>query len=232
MGLTIHYSLQCNGSTEQARHAVERLRLRASELPFESVSPTIEFSGDECDFENCDDEDPSRWLLIQARQLLDPGFVEVRPTRVIAFSAWPGEGCEPANIGLCKYPATVIDRHGKKRQTKLRQWHWKSFCKTQYASDPTVGDVANFVRCHLCVIDLLDTAKSLGILKEVTDEGGFHEQRDVEALIREVTRWNEQMAGLAGALKDRIGPDLKASILSFPTFEHLEAKGRADESTE
>lgn len=229
MGLTIHYSLHCNGSIEQARHAVEQLYHRAVELPFEEVSPVVEVSGDECNFENREQDDPHRWLLIQARQLLDPGFVEVRPTKVIAFSAWPGHGSEPANIGLCRYPASVIDRSGMKRSTKLRHWHCMSFCKTQYASDPSVGDVANFMKCHLSVIDLLDHAKGLGVLSEVSDEGGFYEQRDVEGLMREVTRWNEQMAGLAGMLKDRIGPDLKASILSFPNFEHLEARGRSDE---
>jgi hypothetical protein len=229
MGLTIHYSFNCNGSIEQAQHAVEQLHRRATELPFEEVSPIIEFSGDECNFEKRGRDDPHRWLLIQARQLLTPGWIEVRPTHVIGFSAWPGEGCEPLNVGLCRYPATVTDKQGKKRTTKLKSWSWSSFCKTQYASNPNVGDVANFVKCHLSVIDALDYAKSIGVLGEVTDEGGFYQDRDVEKLIREVTRWNQQMAGLAGALKDRIGPDLMASILAFPSFEHLEAKGREDQ---
>lgn len=230
MGLTIHYSLQLNGSVDAARHAVNQLHGRATELRFESVSPILDLRGDDCDFERCEDNDPNRWMLIQARQLLTPGWVEVRPKHVIGFSAWPGEGCEPANIGLCRYPSTVIDQNGQKRPTKLQGWNWTSFCKTQFASNPSLGDVANFVRCHLAVIDLIDAAKSLGILSEVTDEGGFYDGRDVEALVREVSRWNESMAGLVGYLKDHVGNDLGAAITAYPNFEHLEAKARKDET--
>jgi hypothetical protein len=226
MGLTIHYSFNCKGSVEQAQHAVTELHRHAKELAFKEVSPVVELDGNECDFEKVERDDPNRWLLIQARQLLTPGWVEVKPTKLIAFSAWPGEGCEQMNIGLCRYPAAVLNRQGVKTATKLKGWSWASFCKSQYASSPSVGDVANFVRCHLSVIGLLDKAKAIGVLGEVTDEGGFYSDRNVERLIREVTRWNESMAGLAGVLKDHIGPDLKAAISSFPNFEHLEAKGR------
>src|SRR5688500_14718702 len=103
MGLTIHYALQLNGSVEAARHAVEQLHQRAGELPFESLSAVLDLAGDECDFEKREADDPNRWLLIQARQLLLPSHVEVKPTRVLAFSAYPGAGSEPANFGLCLY---------------------------------------------------------------------------------------------------------------------------------
>ena len=47
------------------------------------------------------------WLLIQAGQYVndprDEGY-RVAPTHVIAFSTWPGQGCEEANFGLCRYP--------------------------------------------------------------------------------------------------------------------------------
>ena len=41
----------------------------------------------------------------------------------------------------------------------------------QYASNPDCGGVENFLRCHLAVVKLLDHAATLGILKEVSDEG-------------------------------------------------------------
>jgi hypothetical protein len=77
---------------------------------------------------------------------------------------------------------------------------------------------------------MLDTAKNLGVLGEVKDEGGFYENRDVEKLVKEVVKWNESIAAFTGRLKDAIGHDLKASILAFANFEHLEAKGREGEA--
>ncbi len=83
--------------------------------------------GEACDFDQCDQDDPHRWLLIQAGQYVDrpaPGggtySYNVAPTHVIAFATLPGDGCEPANFGLCRYPAQieVTDpewRHRKKR---------------------------------------------------------------------------------------------------------------------
>jgi hypothetical protein len=72
---------------------------------------------------------------------------------------------------------------------------------------------------------MLDHARSLGILDHVSDEGGFWEKRDIEALAREVGEWNEMLAGLAGRLKDLAGDQVLAEIAKFPDFEHLEAKG-------
>lgn len=76
---------------------------------------------------------------------------------------------------------------------------------------------------------MLDHARTLGILKAVDDEGAYWENRDVRSLAEEVVRWNEQMAGLAGQMKDLLGDDVEAAIMKFQSFEHLEAKGRKDE---
>jgi hypothetical protein len=152
---------------------------------------------------------------------------------VIAFSTWPGEGCEPANFGLCRYPAqaTVPDLKQPEQtrtvRTHLGGWRWGSFCKTQYASNPEAGGVPNFLRCHLSVIALLDYARTLGILSSVSDEGGFWEKRDAQALAQTVGTWNELIAGVVGQLKDRLGAEFVAEIAKFPDFEHLEAKGRS-----
>jgi hypothetical protein len=133
------------------------------------------------------------------------------------------------------YPPSIrveVEGIGRREKTGLAGWSWASFCKTQYASDPTCGGVANFLKCHLLVVSLLDFARSLpGVRVEVCDEGGYWEDRDIEALAREVGQWNEMVAGLAGALGDalgRSGTDLDAPIKSFPNFEHLEAAGRRD----
>jgi hypothetical protein len=107
--------------------------------------------------------DPRRWLFTQASRWVwrkGEGF-RVAPHRLFAFSTSPGPGCEEANFGLALYPATV-DVEGRRRRTGLGGWSWASFCKTQYAAGPEVGGVANFLKCHLAVIELLDAAKAIG----------------------------------------------------------------------
>jgi hypothetical protein len=231
VGLTIHYQLQLNTrSPQQARRLVEQLRARAMDLPFQQVGEVVELAGDACNFRGYERDHPLRWLVIQAGQRVnrEDVYYEVTPKHLIAFSTFPGEGCEQANFGLCAYPGKLRvedPRTGQARSlmTGLKGWSWGSFCKTQYASQ---HGVEHFLRCHLSVIRLLDHAHQLGILHHVNDEGKFWEQRDVKALAQEVGLWNEMIAGLAGRLKDQFGEDLMAPITDYPDFEHLEAKGR------
>jgi len=229
MGLTIHYRLK--SSAADAGALVAKLRQRALDLPFAEVGEIVDLKGKACDF-----DDPNRWLLIQARQYLDDPLDShvsygVAPTRVIAFSTWPGEGCEEANFGLCQYPRSfIVERLGRKRRipTNLSGWCWGSFCKTQYASNPECGGVQNFLRCHLLVVAMLDQAKELGVLADISDEGGYWEKRDAEALAREVGEWNGFIAAFAGQLKDALGDGPVqpiSEITKFPNFEHLEAEG-------
>jgi hypothetical protein len=237
MGLTIHYSLRSSTrSPKKARELLARLRGRALDVPFERVDDIIELSGPECNYEQYDREHPSRWLLIQAGAFVDDprnkGYsYGVSPTHIIAFSTWPGNGCEEANFGLCRYPATIeVDnpvRRGQRQKIRTRRggWRWGSFCKTQYASNPEVGGIQNFLRCHLSVVRMLDHAKELGILQSVSDEGDYWEKRDIEALAREVGHWNEMVAAFAGQMKDIVGDELISAIAAYPDFEHLEAAG-------
>jgi hypothetical protein len=231
MGLTIHYELQTtHRSVRKARQLVEQLRQHALDLPFKEVGEVVEFKDDDANFDNHDRDDENRWLLVQAGQSIHQRdrYYHVNPRHVIAFSTWPGDGSEPANFGLSLYPATiVIDNQFKVRRmrTMLTGWSWSSFCKTQYASNPDCGGVENFLRCHLAVIKLLDHAKGLGMLKHVSDEGGFWEVRDIKALATEVGEWNTMIAGWAGRLLDDFGKNVVAEITNFPNFEHLEAKG-------
>ena len=239
MGLTIHYNLNSSTrSPKKARELVARLRSRALDLPFERVDDIIELAGPQCDYEQFGQDNPNRWLLIQAGAYVDDPKHEhysyrVTPTHIIAFATWPGRGCENANLGFCRYPAyievqdPVMRWQTRKVATRLSGWCWGSFCKTQYASNPECGGVANFLRCHLSVIRMLDHAKDMGILTSVSDEGEFWEKRSIEDLSREVGSWNEMIAGLAGELKDKLGDEVLSAITKFSNFEHLEAKGRS-----
>ena len=185
----------------------------------------MEVDGDTADLDKFDRDDPNRWLLIQAGQYLVRGgrHYRITPTQVVAFSTLPGDGSEEANFGLAVYPKT-IEVDGKKVRTNLGHWSRSSFCKTQYASNPDVGGVENFLRSHLAVVKLLDAAAEIGILKEVSDEGDYFEKRDIKALAAEVGDWNTMTAGWAGRLKDSFGDGVASEIANYPNFEHLEAK--------
>ena len=239
MGLTIHWKLKSDVRTDaEARTLVERLRQRARDLPFASVGEIVDLAGRDADYTALPPESPERWLLIQAGEYIESGHghYSVAPQQVIAFTTNPGDGCEPANFGLCRYPAFLeVDDHrpgaasSKRRlKTGLTGWRWASFCKTQYASNPDCGGVENFLRCHLTVIALLDFAQSLGLVEHVSDEGNYWEARDAESLAKEVGAWNEMMAGFAGRLHDQLGANVESAITQFPNFEHLEARGRRD----
>lgn len=231
MGLTIHYRLQADTSdTGKTRELVSQLRQRALDLPFKEVGDLLEFEGPQADSDQVAKDDPHRWLLIQAGGWVEQGNAHYRfpPTHLIAFSTWPGEGCEQANFGLCLYPSHIeVEARGRNQRlrTERKGWCWGSFCKSEYASDPNCGGIENFLRCHLLVIGLLDHAKTLGILAEVDDEGEYWEKRDAQALAKTLGEWNANMAAFVGRLKDRFGKQIEAPITEFPNFEHLEAKG-------
>ncbi len=66
MGLTIHYQLATTGDEVHARKLVQQLRQAALDLPFQHVGEIVELRGDQCDWKQRPDDDPYRWLLIQA----------------------------------------------------------------------------------------------------------------------------------------------------------------------
>jgi len=244
MGLTIHYQLATTGDGAHSRKLVQQLRQAALDLPLERVGEIAEFRGDQCYWKLRADDDPHHWLLMQARtQIALPvepweecrgvtREMDVLPLHVIAFETLPGDGCEPANFGLCQFPSEVSHAEFGKLKTKLKGWSWRSYCKTHYASDPRCGGLPNFLRCHLGVVSLLDEAEKLGFLDKVSDEGEFWETRSVERLTKEVGEQSAMLASLLGALKDAVGQasggagTVEASIAGYPNFEHLEAEGQ------
>jgi hypothetical protein len=229
MGLTLHYQLASTAITPAAaRGLVEKLRHHAKTLHFSRVGELIELKGGECRLEKSRGKDAHAWLKIQATRFITRTegdttrtISEIHPTHLIAFTIKPGAESEHANFGLCRYPG------------KSKAWAWSSFCKTQYASNPAAGGVANFLKCHLGLIDLLDKAKELGILENVEDEGKYWKGRDAEALASEVGKWNQMIAGFYGMMRDGIeaaGGDpgaLASNIAKFSDFERLEAKARS-----
>ena len=133
-------------------------------------------------------------------------------------------------------------------------WRYGGFCKTQYSSGSQYGGVPNFIRCHLCVIHLLDRIGELPTVKvETNDEGKYgrsyytddpwaeervytwHEgEYDVKALVKEVGEWNEMLAVQFGALNDMLKASgseltLESPISAFPDFERLEFKGQQNQ---
>ena len=109
MGLTIHYGLRSDAiSPEQARQQVKQLRQAALDVAMSEVGEIAESSGAACDFQTAEDAS-SRWLLVQARRLVAVGktYCLLVPIRVFAFSAWPGEECEVANLGLDRHALLV-----------------------------------------------------------------------------------------------------------------------------
>lgn len=315
MGLTIHYSLHSRTKSAARSHRlVEQMRQIALDLPFEEVGEIVSLEGDACDAHKQLDkvDDQTRWLLIQSSQYIKSPWNErecrsVSASRIIAFQAYPGPGSEPANIGLCQYPAYLDweylpkhdarfeeefhpggpsctswrfswkkwkrwldrrrmdrfvmpddDRFAQLRQvrTHLSGWRWSSFCKTQYASDPRCGGAANFLRCHISVVTLLDRIAKLPTLAiEMDDEGRYGPSKysddwkqaraegreptypwhkgkyDPKALVSEVGDWNQLIASFAGAFKDaarKTGFDCESAIAKFPNFESLEFRGSQD----
>ncbi|HQU45826.1 MAG TPA: hypothetical protein PK867_23630 [Pirellulales bacterium] len=232
------------------------MRELALALPFEGVGGIVRLEGGECHADAWAGRDGFLACLVRqaaipvrvpwARQRVKHELgttaictrsLEAAPLELFAFWLTPGAGCEPARIGLARYPREVaatydpfedvrlldgrgrlssrkwrrrLARYGSPRgdsphdyvelrtvPTRLAGWRWGSFCKTQYASDPKHGGPANFLRCHISLVALL-----------------------------EVGHWNELIAAALGALKDAFGPSLAAPIFSCRDFERFEIRGR------
>lgn len=228
MGLTIFYSLRSSaGSAPAARRLVNELRSRAQGLPFQSVGPLLEFTGAGCEFDR-GRSNRERWLLIQAAGYA-PGSGDrryhVTPRHVIAFSTQPGDGCEPANVGLCLYPATIkVEDDGQPGKTRtvrtgLCGWRWSSFCKTVYAGDPPCGGPINFLKCHILVVQLLDQARALGLATDVSDESGYWESRDAYELSRRVCGVTPRLAAFLAHLHGESDKTVLVKITEYAIFE-------------
>jgi hypothetical protein len=139
-------------------------------------------------------------------------------------------------------------------KTRLGGWRWGSFCKTQYASDPACGGVANFLRLHISLITLLERIGQLPtVAVDICDEGHYGPAvysddwkeayaagrqptyvphaatHSVPTLLKELGDYSAMIAAFSGAMKDACGNDFDSPILRYANFETLEFNGSKSE---
>ena len=224
MGLTIHYQLQLPRETPGTRVAelVAQLHSAAKRLPFETVG-SLERTTTDPSADNNFTTPLGGFFMMCASLLLGAedesgAWDQEAVPDAFGFAVMPGDGSEAAAFGV----AWLAPRDDELQPlpNKPASWYWLAHCKTQYASN--VSD-AHFVHCHTTIVALLDEAVRLGFDVEVSDEGGYWESRDTSQLVAHVTQSSRLIAGLAGALHDKLGDDrLQAPIFRHPNFEHLE----------
>ena len=246
MGLTIYYELAADvQSADEAGDLMRELHVKAQAIDFTEVHDLSFY--DEEEVRQIKEEEQrvkgggAAYLLAQASMFVKAedeideddghGFMNVEPECFHRFSINPGEGSEWAAIGLSRMPSTV-EHNGQTRPTGLARWHWQSFCKTQYASNPKFGGIDNFLRCHLGLVELLDYASELGVLRRANDDSEYWDHRDEAVLREKLTQMNRLVASFTGAFKDAMGENRDQAvspITDFPNFEHLEADQRKEE---
>ncbi|MFU8884499.1 MAG: hypothetical protein ACNA8O_03485 [Cyanobacteriota bacterium] len=222
MGLAISYTLAlADASPEEARRRIVALHRGAAQLGLPQLGPLIELQGEGiC---RTDADDPLLCVKQGAMSVedYDAFFRNCKAIpscrQLMGFTAFPGEGCHHCSFGL------AIHAEGS------QQWQWYDFCKTQYASSPECGGLANLIRCHHRVLALLDLCEELSILASACDPSGYRDHRNLDQLVSCVNDANVFTAAAIGGLKDgleTLGYSAEAPILERADFEHLEAQGR------
>ena len=153
----------------------------------------------------------------------------VTPHRGWVYHVNVGDGCEPVQLGLCRYPYTG-PQVGPRRWAKIHSpqqaiWRLEGFCKTQYASQHGWD---HFLACHRTALELIHYWSRTGAKVIIRDEGGYWPRLSEEKLRRSLGEYDGLTAAFAGALKDAAGDDvgsIKAPIFHHPQFEKLEAHG-------
>lgn len=116
MGLTINFGIESNtNSPKVARQLLEKIRQIALDTPFEHVGEVGEYF-------NVDD--PRDWHLIQSSEYIRYPWnnhisTAVYPEHLYVFSIAVGNGCEELNIGLGKYPKTLVVDYRPYQDTKF-----------------------------------------------------------------------------------------------------------------
>jgi len=206
MGLTIHYTIEFEGTAEQLQGELEEVRQICLNLPFEKVGESVKtvnitediiriYDGlsQKVSFPNNSKENlamrdsilkelgTSTWEMVELGEWKQEGnrsWNEIKPTTMVSLDLWPGEGCE--SMDLC-----FQRRDGK--------YVCESFCKTQYSED--------FVKCHLLIIKLLDILKEKGFEVEVVDEGEYWETRDMKVLAKNLNESTSSIMAIGDMIK-------------------------------
>lgn len=248
MGLHLCYelSLPAEASLADASAALEQLRARALELPFDDVSALVvqderalatPSTSRGLRFDRIEDV-----VHVSARLVRDALYRDVlRDIAPHGSQADDGQGggCPSiatpddvpvASIGFAIDPGRgsepasfgLVRLDGPSRNSRW-WWHW--CCKTQYAS---VVSNEHLIRCHTGLVSVLDAAAALGLGIEVRDEAGYWSTRDEAQLVANVAEMNRMVAGFAGAFTDAVreaGGDSRTvggAIFTHPDFERLE----------
>ncbi len=222
MGLTLHYTLRHARPLTPARAEalVRQVRRAAARLVKERELAAIGR------VRKADPENPWSCRFVLERRGADTVGHGVRPDCGWMFRVQPGEGCESAEFGLCRYPATI--RVGRRTlRTGCAGWGFAGFCKTQYAS---LRGWDHFLKCHRAVTDLVLLWEAAGAEVTIKDEGDYWPGRNEARLRASLGEMNGIVAAMAGALKDAAdegGPAVESPIFAHGQFELLEAEGMA-----
>ncbi|MCT7975266.1 hypothetical protein [Laspinema olomoucense] len=134
MGLTISYDFNLGiNSIELAREKIHALHQAAVNLPFEKVSEVVELVGEECQYQRNKPEDIHRFLKLEAARGIEyeNAYFFVDAVQLIAFTVWPGQGCECANFGLALFPETTEVKLRKPEpgagRQEIKPWGWEDF---------------------------------------------------------------------------------------------------------
>ena len=221
MALTINYELSLNGKLLVAtlRDFLEQTRTRAREIGCEYVGAIEKVKYDR--------EELWRWLYHGPGQGRWQRWRPVRPTRGYVVGICPGEGCDIALFGLCRYPHLIHDVPVSRSTEIESDWIMRHCCTTQYAAD---FGWEHFLRCHKQVLSLLEFWQHLGATVEVRDEGGYWDTQSEDGLRDVLNQYHRLIAMCAGAMKDAAeatgsGLRVEAPIFNRPDFEHLEHEG-------
>lgn len=102
MGLTVHWDWHGPKSGSEAESIIEKMRQRALDLPFESVSEIVSFKGESVQFDPERRDDEFGWLKVQSRQTVwnkdrTVGW-DCVPTEIIGFQIDVAPGSEPMEV--------------------------------------------------------------------------------------------------------------------------------------
>lgn len=244
MGLTIHFSLSVPSKWTIDR-VVEALGALHRDIRWLGAEQTrlVILTEQEIASILADQDHDLRWAVVQHsrhhRYQLPTDHSSAYRIRVIAanklvgFTVDPGDGSEPLNVFVGRYPSAVHLDEGSKR-TRLpgpHSWIGKAFCKTQYANDPECGGTTNFLLAHLRVIAVLDAASRRGFNVVVDDEGGYWRHRDPAQLLQHVEQSANQIQELRDVITKALGgPPVKclATELAGKPLNAQAAVSKAD----
>lgn len=223
MGLAIRYSLWCGKRIvlDDVRFFVEATRVRARELGFADAG-RVQRAAER-------DEQTTRWVFAYQGGDGWKHFAAAHAKCGYVIEVWPGEGCESALFGLCRYPRRAPSLAGPVIVHR-ELWEFSATCTTQYACEHGWD---HFLRCHKMILGLLELWRQFGVDVEVIDEGRYWDTHSEEELRDVLNQYHRLIAMCAGAMKDAAeasgsGLRVESPIFERPDFEHLEHEGWQD----